>query len=87
MSGLTDMQTKEGHYFVSLRNLWLLTYINGMTGKPIWTLGGKHDDFIDITPEPVLQANLWSAATFFSWQHHARILDDEITQVSIHPYR
>ena len=91
LTGLIDIQTKDGHYFVSLRNLWLLTYIDGRTGEPIWKLSGgdnrneagRTHDFDDITPESVYLANPWSEGASFSWQHHARIWDKDLTQVSV----
>lgn len=79
-TGLIIIQTTAGHYLVSLRNLWLLTYVDGETGKPIWNLGGNIDEFEDITPETVLGNNQIEAASF-SWQHHARIWGDDLTQV------
>jgi hypothetical protein len=44
-----------------------LTYIDGRTGKIIWRLGGKHNDFQDLSA---------GAATNFTWQHHARFRDN-----------
>ena len=79
---LIDEQTEEGNYFVSLRNLKLLTYIDGATGKPIWNLGGKINDFIDVTSPSALSTNPNSrGALSFGWQHHVRY-NDELTQVS-----
>lgn len=52
-----SVQTGEGHYLVSLRPLKLITYINGISGQPIWNLNGKLNDFTDITPPAVLAAN------------------------------
>jgi hypothetical protein len=76
-------QTKEGNYLASLRNLKLLTYIDGRTGKPIWNLGGKANDFVDITSPSVLDASPDSdGALSFGWQHHVRFYDDDLTQVS-----
>ena len=76
-------QTKEGNYLVSLRNLKLLSYIDGKTGKPIWNLGGKINDFVDVTSASVLDASPDSdGALSFGWQHHVRFYDDDLTQVS-----
>lgn len=44
-----------------------LTYIDGHTGNIIWRLGGKHNDFHDLSA---------GAATNFTWQHHARFRDN-----------
>lgn len=48
-----------------------MTYINGKSGKPIWTLGGKHSNFTG------------EAANGFRWQHHARFVDDSRTQLTL----
>jgi hypothetical protein len=44
-----------------------LTYIDGRTGDIIWRLGGKHNDFHDLSA---------GAATNFTWQHHVRFRDN-----------
>ena len=67
---------------MSLRNLKLITYIDGKTSEPIWNLGGKVNDFTDVTPPSVLAANTESeGALSFGWQHHVRFLDDAQTHV------
>jgi hypothetical protein len=40
--------------------------INGTNGKPIWTLGGKHNQFKDIS----------GGKTAFSWQHNTRLISE-----------
>lgn len=84
MKKLIFEQTKEGNYLVSLRNLKLVTYIDGRTGKPIWNLGGKINEFIDVTSTSPLDMNPDSgSALSFGWQHHVRFSDDDLTQVSL----
>ncbi|KUI74358.1 hypothetical protein VM1G_09870 [Cytospora mali] len=57
-----------GNYLVSARNIWAISYIDGRTGDVLWTLGAGHvNDFADLTG---------GAATGFSWQHHARWVDE-----------
>ncbi|KAE8154206.1 ASST-domain-containing protein [Aspergillus avenaceus] len=57
----------KGNYLISSRYASCLTYINGSTGAIIWRLGGKNNDFEDLSD---------GAATDFSWQHHARFRDN-----------
>jgi hypothetical protein len=59
-----------GNYLISARNTWAISYIDGKTGDVLWTLGaGKVNDFEDVSDVP-------GAATTFSWQHHARWLEE-----------
>ncbi|EDP51097.1 conserved hypothetical protein [Aspergillus fumigatus A1163] len=57
----------KGNFLVSSRYMSCLTYIDGRTGNIIWRLGGKHNDFHDLSA---------GAATNFTWQHHARFHDN-----------
>ncbi|QMW43667.1 hypothetical protein G4B11_007037 [Aspergillus flavus] len=57
----------KGNYLISSRYASCLTYIDGRTGDIIWRLGGKNNDFTDLSD---------GAATNFSWQHHARFRDN-----------
>ncbi|PTB66238.1 hypothetical protein BBK36DRAFT_1118859 [Trichoderma citrinoviride] len=61
----TGELTDEGDYLVSARHLSVLTLIDHKTGSPLWILGGKQNQFTDLSG---------GAATNFSWQHDARIL-------------
>lgn len=61
-----------------------MTYINGSNGKPIWNLGGQINDFEDVTPSSVLDANPGSeSALNFGWQHDARFIDEELTRITL----
>jgi hypothetical protein len=78
------VQTNEGHYLVSLRNLKMVTYINSETGEPIWRLGGKSNDFLDVTTASTLAANPDSGgALAFGWQHDVKFVGSDLTQVSL----
>ncbi|KAL7822045.1 ASST domain-containing protein [Trichoderma gracile] len=57
--------TQEGDYLVSARHLSVLTLIDHKTGQPLWVLGGKQNQFTDLSG---------GSATNFSWQHDARIV-------------
>jgi hypothetical protein len=52
----------QGNYYISARHTHTVTCINP-TGDVLWTLGGRSNDFTDISS---------GAATNFAWQHHAR---------------
>lgn len=58
----------KGNYLISARNVWGISYIDGKTGDVLWTLGGgKVNDFEDLSD---------GAARAFSWQHHARWVEE-----------
>ncbi|KAF7188024.1 hypothetical protein HII31_10596 [Pseudocercospora fuligena] len=54
-----------GNYLISARYPHSITYIDGKTSETIWTLGGKLNDFMDLSG---------GNATNFAWQHDARFL-------------
>ncbi|KAK4626780.1 hypothetical protein CLAFUW4_05087 [Fulvia fulva] len=54
-----------GNYLVSARYTHSVTYINGSTNDIIWTLGGRMNDFSDLSD---------GNAVNFAWQHDARFL-------------
>ncbi|KAL3462431.1 ASST-domain-containing protein [Aspergillus heterothallicus] len=53
----------EGNYIISSRHTHAVFCISSLTGKVLWTLGGKTNDFQDLSG---------GEATSFSWQHDAR---------------
>ncbi|KAL1633911.1 hypothetical protein SLS58_010901 [Diplodia intermedia] len=55
-----------GNYLVSARYTHSVTYISGRTGDVLWQLGGKRNDFVDMSE---------GRATNFAWQHDARWRD------------
>ncbi|TKX22749.1 hypothetical protein C1H76_5066 [Elsinoe australis] len=64
---------RKGNYLVSTRHMHAIYYISGHTGNVIWQVGGKKNMFKDLSD---------GYATDFSWQHHARWVDDDMTKVS-----
>jgi hypothetical protein len=56
----------SGNYLISSRYTHTVTYIDGKTGSIIWILGGKRNNFTDISD---------GTATNFRYQHDARWLD------------
>jgi hypothetical protein len=63
----------KGNYLVSSRYLHTVTYISGETGEIIWVLGGKRNNFTDLSD---------GKATGFMYQHDAR-WDDDYTTITI----
>ncbi|TKX24735.1 hypothetical protein C1H76_2910 [Elsinoe australis] len=59
---------KLGNYIVSARYTHSVTYIDGNTGSVLWILGGKRNNFQDLSD---------GNATDFAWQHDARLHDLE----------
>lgn len=64
----------RGNYLLSARHTNALYYLDGITGAVKWTLGGKKNDFRDMSN---------GYATDFAWQHHARWADKELTTISV----
>lgn len=58
----------DGNYLISSRHLSLLSLIDGTDGHPIWILGGRHNQFKDLSN---------GTATNFGWQHDARFYNNE----------
>lgn len=57
----------KGNFLISSRYMGSLYYIDGKNGDVIWKLGGKQNQFKDLSD---------GAATNMSWQHHARFHDN-----------
>ncbi|KAL4804751.1 ASST-domain-containing protein [Aspergillus unguis] len=57
----------EGNYLISARHSHLVACISRETSDILWILGGKANEFRDLSD---------GAATNFSWQHHARWRSD-----------
>jgi hypothetical protein len=53
----------QGNYIVSARHTHTVSCVDSSTGAVLWTLGGKLNDFTDLSD---------GEATSFSWQHDAR---------------
>jgi hypothetical protein len=54
----------SGNYLISSRYTHTISGVNGSDGSVIWTLGGKSNDFHDLSDD--------GSAIGISWQHHAR---------------
>ena len=54
-----------GNFLISARYVHSLTYVDGKTGDIIWTLGGRSNNFMDLSGGYGLN---------FAWQHDARFL-------------
>ncbi|TKX19721.1 hypothetical protein C1H76_7919 [Elsinoe australis] len=65
---------RYGNYLVSSRHMNALYYVSGTSGEVIWTLGGKRNDFKDMSN---------GRATDFAWQHHARWADEDLTKIHL----
>ncbi|KAF2098297.1 hypothetical protein NA57DRAFT_77086 [Rhizodiscina lignyota] len=65
---------QTGNYLVSSRHLHTVTYIEGQSGDIIWILGGKLNQFKDLSG---------GNATNFAWQHNARWTNDSLTGLTI----
>ena len=61
---------EAGNYLISGRSYSTLSYIDGKTGLVLWNLGGKLNEFADLSG---------GEATGFGWQHHARFHDNGTT--------
>ncbi|PNS13755.1 hypothetical protein CAC42_3248 [Sphaceloma murrayae] len=62
-----------GNYLISARHMHAIYYINP-DGKIIWTLGGKKNEWIDMSD---------GHATDFRWAHHARWTDSSLEKLSV----
>ncbi|PWY65725.1 hypothetical protein BO70DRAFT_390791 [Aspergillus heteromorphus CBS 117.55] len=65
-------KTQAGNYLISIRHFNSIYLINGKNGDIIWTLGGKHNNFVELPPAE----DLGSIQPLLSmrWQHHARFV-------------
>ncbi|KAL4919001.1 ASST-domain-containing protein [Aspergillus aurantiobrunneus] len=60
----------QGNYIISARHFHIVSCISRHTGETLWTLGGKTNDFRDLSN---------GEATSFAWQHDARWHADSST--------
>ncbi|KAI0518185.1 Arylsulfotransferase-domain-containing protein [Xylaria bambusicola] len=68
-------KTSKGDFLISARHTHSITLVDGEHGSIKWTLGGKRNEFLDISPT--------GNATDFAWQHHARLTDDSHTRLTM----
>ncbi|KAI0974824.1 Arylsulfotransferase-domain-containing protein [Xylaria arbuscula] len=57
-------RTPEGNFLISARHTHSINLVDRESGRINWTLGGKKNDFLDLSD---------GNATNFAWQHHARL--------------
>jgi hypothetical protein len=66
------IQTQAGNYLISIRHTFSILLISGSTGEIIWQMGGKRNDFDEIS---VLNgSDITQEVLTMSWQHHARFV-------------
>ncbi|KXJ97652.1 ASST-domain-containing protein [Microdochium bolleyi] len=68
-------KTPGGNYLISARHLCVLALISGEDGRVLWRLGGKHNDFLDLSGD--------GSATGFCFQHHARFVTDSWDEITL----
>ncbi|PYI35910.1 hypothetical protein BP00DRAFT_432683 [Aspergillus indologenus CBS 114.80] len=76
---------RRGNYLVSARYTNCLSYIDGRSGEILWRLGGKRNNFTDVSGPAAAASPIAEAAeaaesgpaTNFTWQHHARFRDND----------
>jgi len=56
-----------GNYLISSRYSHSLSYISWIDGSVLWQLGGRNNNFTDISPPPYS-----GYATALAWQHHVQ---------------
>ena len=71
---LNSVQKRNGNYLVNGRLLKMVAYVSGATGKPIFQLGGKKNQFKDLSD---------GKATNFAYEHHVRLRSDDMTQITM----
>lgn len=71
---LNSVQKIGDDFILSGRLCSLITYVNHTDGEVIWTLGGRNNQFQDLS-----QGNALS----FAFQHHVRIHDTKLTELTM----
>ncbi|KAI1354201.1 Arylsulfotransferase-domain-containing protein [Xylaria sp. FL0043] len=71
---MNSAERVNGNFLISARHTHSITFIDRESGNIVWTLGGKKNDFVDISG---------GNATSFAWQHHARFNDADLTQLTL----
>ncbi|KAF2970418.1 hypothetical protein GQX73_g3159 [Xylaria multiplex] len=67
-------KTSEGDFLVSARHTHSIIFVDRQSGRVRWALGGKNNDFVDISA---------GNATDFAWQHAARFNNAALTQLTM----
>ncbi|KAJ2896453.1 ASST-domain-containing protein [Zalerion maritima] len=74
---MNSVSKVDGNYLISSRHFSLIALLDGTTGEIIWVMGGKLNDFQDVSPE--------GTALNFAFQHQARIhAGDQLTLFDNH---
>ncbi|TGJ87265.1 hypothetical protein E0Z10_g1419 [Xylaria hypoxylon] len=67
-------KTSEGDFLISARHTHNIIFVDSKSGRINWTLGGKNNNFVDISV---------GNATDFAWQHDARFSNAALTQLTM----
>ncbi|KAI0484024.1 Arylsulfotransferase-domain-containing protein [Xylariaceae sp. FL0804] len=77
-------KTRTGNYLLSARHMHAIYLIDGTTGDIIWTLGGKANDFTELSAfgddDPREASN---PVLTMSWQHHARFYQGNESEITL----
>lgn len=63
-------QTADGDYLISYRHLSAVVLVDGRSGAVRWVMGGKRNQFTDISPRKTGRRD---ASAAFRWQHNPRV--------------
>ncbi|CAK7215134.1 hypothetical protein SCUCBS95973_002375 [Sporothrix curviconia] len=63
-------KTPNGNFLISYRHLSAIVLVDGRTREVIWVMGGKRNQFADISPQ---KTNRKDASAAFGWQHNPRV--------------
>ncbi|CAK7216168.1 hypothetical protein SEUCBS140593_002781 [Sporothrix eucalyptigena] len=63
-------KTPDGDFLISYRHLSAIVLVDGRTRDVKWVMGGKRNQFTDISPE---KTNRKHASAEFHWQHNPRV--------------
>jgi hypothetical protein len=67
-------KSRDGNYLISARHMSSIALIDGTTGRPIWILGGRGNQFTDLSD---------GRATDIGWQHDARFYMGDESQITL----
>lgn len=69
-----DKDETNGNYYISSRYLHTISCIHGKSGEVLWTLGGKRNEFTDVS-------SIDRTATNIAWNHHVVYLGNDTLTV------
>ncbi|KAJ1337523.1 arylsulfate sulfotransferase [Microdochium nivale] len=83
-------KTPGGDYLISARHLCVLALVSGEDGRVLWRLGGKRNDFTDLSgssddddDDDNDDDDGSGGATSFCFQHHARFIDEACSEITL----